>query len=119
MTDENKPVHTPVPWVVYDNDADGYLEITAEARDGKIAIATIAIGFIQSFDDEQIANVAFIVEACNQHAALTLANKDMRRALESVRKRIRDVFVEDRVEDMIACRDCIDTIESALARNAP
>lgn len=39
------------------------IEITAEARFGKVGIATVSLGFLDAFDAEQRANAALIIAA--------------------------------------------------------
>jgi hypothetical protein len=55
--------HTPGPWMFDGETDDDVIEITAEARFGKVAIACIEIGFINEFDDEQRANARLIAAA--------------------------------------------------------
>jgi hypothetical protein len=75
---------TPGPWIVYDDDTSDCLEITCDARDGKVAIATVSIGFETLFDSEQRNNAAFIVRACNAHADLVAALKETRDMLHKL-----------------------------------
>jgi hypothetical protein len=54
---------TKGPWIVYDDDSGNELEITCDARDGKVCIASIEIGFVKQFDYEQQANARLIASA--------------------------------------------------------
>lgn len=73
--------HTPTPWIMYDDDTSDELLITADLRYGQVAIAEVSIGFNKPFDDEQHANAAFIIEACNAYEAQSVAVKALREAL--------------------------------------
>jgi FMN phosphatase YigB (HAD superfamily) len=55
--------HTKGPWIVYDDDVSDALAITCDAREGKVAIALIGVGYDEPFDSEQRANAQLIAAA--------------------------------------------------------
>jgi hypothetical protein len=59
----DKSARTPGEWFVYDDDTSDELAITADARDGKVPIATVSIGFDEPFDSEQRANAQLLAAA--------------------------------------------------------
>jgi nitrogen fixation/metabolism regulation signal transduction histidine kinase len=67
------------------------------------------------YDDAYLAPLRAAATTLRDHARLQQDARRKTEALEYVRKHIRDVFIEDHVEDMISCRNCIDKIDSAMS----
>ena len=81
--------HTPTPWRVetwtYLNGVEPRMMVQNDSN----AIAQV-IGLYRDNDDEQRANAAFIVEACNAHDALVEENARLRAALTQLSDWMRE-----------------------------
>lgn len=75
--------HTKGPWEVYEDDEFDTLTITAAGRDGKVAIATIDIGFDEPFESEQRANARLLAAAPALLEALEGAQHRVRWLMQS------------------------------------
>ena len=74
MTTHSKQGHTPTPWVIGPNNLD--------IRDGKHEDNIVSLKYQDHVScEQQEANAAFIVRACNSHDALVEACKEMLGAL--------------------------------------
>lgn len=109
MTDENKPVHTPVPWTVVHG-----AQIYGPDEEN------VATANRMRNRENQTANAAFIVEACNQHAALREALDEAREIVTNFVAICKDNGINQQKYDSFGVRVNKFIADSkALARNAP
>lgn len=106
---------TPGPLLIeYYDDFEDRIEITCEARKGKVAVAEIALGFKDSFDAQQKANARLIVEAINNLPKLLKVVEAVDIGCLERAGRWMSAAVEDPMVDAV----CADNFAAALEQIA-
>jgi len=108
--------HTPTPWEFQDisnshhDDGLGYIN-------GPDGIEIDHHGSNRRSKEENLANAAFIVEACNSHDALVAENKRLRKALNNAIEHCQEMLGEPAFRSVHPIGKCptLDSLRAALA----
>ncbi len=105
---------TPGPMVSEWNDFDETLVITCEARSGKVPVAEIQCGFVDSFDAEQTANAQLIVAAVNEIGGIIEQVERLQKVADAASELVRASHYEAFSSGPVVGSDYVFALDKAL-----